>query len=280
MEHPDYSISEQLNRGLFRANPLSLERLEDGIVRIYFNDLSSSRSLTSEDNIQEYTSSGLVSRYLFNLFKKYSAWWSSPNFSKECIAAENAIRLESINKLLVEIGGGPVRSYGATNLNVYPWPNVDIVGDAHSLPYCDSSVDNIMSRAVLEHLSDPQIAVNEMYRVLKNEGLIFLAVPFLQPYHGYPDHYRGLTKTGLEFICENAGFTRIDSGSALGPCWTLNQMVYIFLQTYLPLWGVGRVIASLWRLTIGLFISKFDIFINQKNSFIMAFGVFYLGRKG
>ena len=279
MKHPSCSVSDQLKRGLFRTNPQSVERLDGDSIRIYFNDARSSRSLTSESNIEEYTSPRTPWSYLFNLFKKYSAWWTAPNFSKECIAAEDVIKRQSRNKLLVEIGGGPTRSYGATNLNVYPWNNVDIVGDAHDLPYRDTSIDNIMSRAVLEHLDEPQEAVNEMYRVLRSEGLIFLAVPFLQPYHGYPDHYRGITKTGLEYICEKAGFTRIDSGSALGPCWTLNQTVYIFLKTYFPLWGGGRLLAALWRLTMGPIISKFDIFISQENSFIMSFGVFYLGKK-
>jgi len=58
-----------------------------------------------------------------------------------------------------------------------------ILGDAHELPIKNESIDGIICLAVLEHILDPQRAVNEMYRVLKKTGIAFLYVPFLYPYH-------------------------------------------------------------------------------------------------
>src|SRR5687767_2066490 len=85
--------------------------------------------------------------------------------------------------LCLSIGGGPTRpSPKLVNLNIEPLPSVDVVGDAHLLPYSDNSVDAIYCEAVLEHLCDPNLAVREMYRVLIPGGRVLAITPFLQPY--------------------------------------------------------------------------------------------------
>lgn len=49
-------------------------------------------------------------------------------------------------------------------------PFVDVVADAHALPFREESLDFIMSMAVLEHLHNPFQAGEEMFRVLKRGG--------------------------------------------------------------------------------------------------------------
>lgn len=59
----------------------------------------------------------------------------------------------------------------------------DIVGDIHDMPLNDDSYDSIICLAVLEHVSKPWIAANEIYRVLKKGWLysricaIFIPIP-------------------------------------------------------------------------------------------------------
>lgn len=48
--------------------------------------------------------------------------------------------------------------------------------DVMSLPYDDQSFDFVMAAHVLEHLPDPQRALEEMIRVLKPGGMVFLCV--------------------------------------------------------------------------------------------------------
>ena len=48
------------------------------------------------------------------------------------------------------------------------------VGSAEELPFDSGSFDVIWSITVLEHVPDPEKALSEMIRVLKNQGLIFL----------------------------------------------------------------------------------------------------------
>ncbi len=48
-----------------------------------------------------------------------------------------------------------------------------IVGDAGKLPFKDNSFDVVMSFGLLEHFSDPSIAIDEMARVLSPGGVFF-----------------------------------------------------------------------------------------------------------
>lgn len=72
-------------------------------------------------------------------------------------------------------------------LDVAPVYNADIVGDIHDLPLPDNSVDGIVCFAVLEHVHNPIRAMEEMRRVLKPGGKLFIYVPFLFYYHSHGD---------------------------------------------------------------------------------------------
>ena len=41
----------------------------------------------------------------------------------------------------------------------------------------NNTFDVIISLAVIEHLDDPSIFLREIYRVLKNNGILFLSTP-------------------------------------------------------------------------------------------------------
>lgn len=79
----------------------------------------------------------------------------------------------------------------------------DIIGDIHSLPFLDNSVDAIICMAVLEHVEDPMKASREILRVLKPGGYAFIYVPFLYYYHaekGYYKDYWRFTRDALEMM--------------------------------------------------------------------------------
>lgn len=48
--------------------------------------------------------------------------------------------------------------------------------DILSIPYADQSFDFVMAAHVLEHLPEPQLALNEMIRVLKPGGMLFVCI--------------------------------------------------------------------------------------------------------
>ena len=88
----------------------------------------------------------------------------------------------------------------SVNINVSSFYGVDVVSDAHDLPYSDNSVDSITIEDVLEHIKNPQRVVDEIARVMKPGGYVYAATPFLIAYHGYPYHFQNYTLTGQECL--------------------------------------------------------------------------------
>ena len=74
---------------------------------------------------------------------------------------------------------------------------VDVLGDAHSLPFASESFDRILCTEVLEHLHTPMAGLLEMQRVLKRGGRLLLTTRFLFPLHETPRDYFRFTKYGL-----------------------------------------------------------------------------------
>jgi uncharacterized protein YbaR (Trm112 family) len=149
--------------------------------------------------------------------------------------------------LCLSIGGGPRRIRPEfVNLNLAAFPNVDVVADAYELPYADGVVDVVHCEAVLEHLEHPDRAAAEMFRVLRPDcGRAFIATPFLQPYHGYPDHFQNFTLSGHRRLFERAGFRVREAGTCVGPVFALRDLFLNLLRSVLPGGGVGRWLARL-----------------------------------
>ena len=59
----------------------------------------------------------------------------------------------------------------------------DAYVDSLKLPFSDEYFHNSCSFQVLEHHKNPQVMINEMFRVTKNGGYIILAFPFLELIH-------------------------------------------------------------------------------------------------
>jgi SAM-dependent methyltransferase len=84
-------------------------------------------------------------------------------------------------------------------LEVYPSITADIIMEpACQYPIRSGSLDGISCLAVLEHVEKPWLVASEIHRMLKPGGLAFIDWPFLQPVHGYPNHYYNATRSGLE----------------------------------------------------------------------------------
>lgn len=137
--------------------------------------------------------------------------------------------------LAISPGGGPVRFHPRiVNVNIGAFRNVDVIGDAHHLPYADESVDAIHSEAVFEHLAEPRAAALELRRVMKPGAFGYVCTPFLQQYHGYPHHYQNFTLQGHRYLFESVGFMVVDAGHAVGPMVALTTLVAAALRDLLP----------------------------------------------
>ncbi len=100
---------------------------------------------------------------------------------------------------ILDAGAGIRKKYycNVVNFEICAYDTTDVLGICEELPFKDNIFDFVHSNAVLEHVKNPFECAAELYRVLKPGGELFCAVPFLQPYHGYPDHYYNMTANGV-----------------------------------------------------------------------------------
>lgn len=108
---------------------------------------------------------------------------------------------------VLDIGAGPAefadmfRSRGARYValdhdeTVASVATDGIVGDAHRLPVADSAVDLVFSSNMIEHVQRPSVVADEMARVTRPGGIIFLSYTnWLSPWGGHetsPWHWLG-----------------------------------------------------------------------------------------
>ena len=79
-------------------------------------------------------------------------------------------------------------------------PGVDKILDLHALDMPDDSAGSILCLDTLEHVENPRLAVAEIFRVLKPNGLAVISSVFEFPIHNYPNDYWRFTPQGLELL--------------------------------------------------------------------------------
>jgi len=135
------------------------------------------------------------------------------------------------NGLILDNGCGLRNEYydNVVNFEIVDYPT-DVLGIGEKLPFKSDAFDAIFSLSVLEHVKNPFECVQEINRVLKPGGILYVAVPFLQPFHGYPDHYYNMTSSGLKNLFSGK-FEIIECSVPLAglPIWCLSW----FLNSYI-----------------------------------------------
>lgn len=108
-------------------------------------------------------------------------------------------QIEEENLVGLNIGSGVTNySKNVVNFDLQAFKNVQVVGDLYSLPFCDDTFDVVFSIYVLEHVSEPQAAIEEMYRVLKPGGVAYCLIPFIQGFHAAPADFMRFTTSGIK----------------------------------------------------------------------------------
>lgn len=140
--------------------------------------------------------------------------------------------------LILELGAGndacSAQTLIKTDAFLYS-TNLDCLADAHRLPFADNTFDHVYSLAVFEHLHSPWIVADEIRRVLRPGGSVYVLTAFCQHVHGYPHHYFNMTDAGLRRLfdrfdvveCRESKFTsfREISGGIVGDAYQMVQAV-------------------------------------------------------
>jgi len=125
------------------------------------------------------------------------------------------------NELLLDVGAGNFRFQNFLEGQGFIYESQDFdqvfdqdmrgkhtyVCDIEHIPVNDNRFDVIVCTQVLEHLSNPLLALQELSRILKAGGKLYLTTNFLFPIHGAPYDFFRYTNFGLEHLCHNSDFS-------------------------------------------------------------------------
>lgn len=78
--------------------------------------------------------------------------------------------------------------------------NPDILGDICNYNFGDRTFDVIVMSEVLEHVHSPHLALQNIYKAIKQGGKLILTTPFMLPLHDRPYDYYRYTRYGLAFL--------------------------------------------------------------------------------
>jgi SAM-dependent methyltransferase len=190
--------------------------------------------------------------------------------------------IKSIKKseVAINVGAGNTNySPDIINLDLEATVNGDIIADGRSLPIRTSSVSLVISQAVLEHTPETQLNITELERVLVDGGVLYIEVPFMQPYHAHPHDYFRFTHSGLISYLDR--FDIIEEGISVGPASATSLNLKTFLAT---LFSFGnKKLFIVFGLIFGWLtfpIKYFDLFLeNNSLAFYGASGIYVIARK-
>ncbi|WP_373036551.1 class I SAM-dependent methyltransferase [Sulfurimonas sp.] len=81
-----------------------------------------------------------------------------------------------------------------------------VEADVLDLPFEDESADTIIFTQVLEHVSDPNLALDQITRVLKTDGILVISVPFIFQAHAQPHDYWRFSQRGIKKLLQDRNY--------------------------------------------------------------------------
>jgi len=164
-------------------------------------------------------------------------------------------------------------------VDIEPFEGVAVVADAHHLPFVSSSVDCVICVSVLQYVRQPKQVVDEIFRVLRPDGLVYLNVPFVARDAPDPEDLYRFSVSGIQVLC--GSFEKIQAGFNRGPASTTCDLLVHF-SAIVFCFNSKRIYDVLLDLfQWGLFWLKYvDRLIGEYEvARVIYSGAFFLGRK-
>ncbi|PND57588.1 SAM-dependent methyltransferase [Mycobacterium sp. ENV421] len=183
---------------------------------------------------------------------------------------------------ILVIGGGVIGSgldslYDDSTIDligfdIYASPVVQLIADGHSIPLADGSVDGVIIQAVLAYVREPWVVAAEIHRVLRSDGIVFAATPFMQQVSEGPYDFTRFTAYGLQSLFNR--FERLESGAISGAGTALRWSLGYFARALTRSVAVGSLVQLCF-----FWLRYLDEILDSGQSLDGATGVYLLGRK-
>ena len=241
--------------------------------KIIFNELESGDINDNFDRIKYY-----IKKYrkfyelLIRIFSPVYVDKYPEKFIKKYCTGKNII--------VLNLGSGNSDlSENVSNVDLFNYPNVNLVCNIENLPLKDNSCDVILNIAVLEHVQNPEKIVAEIYRVLKKDGLVFSFFPFMQGFHASPFDFSRRTVEGIKYLYKDFEpvEVKVAGGPASGFLWIFQEFLALILS-----FGIKKIhnLVLVLLMLITFPVKYLDIILRHfPASENIASGFYYIGKK-
>tara|TARA_B110000438_G_C15819942_1_gene653911 strand:+ start:5195 stop:5926 length:732 start_codon:yes stop_codon:yes gene_type:complete len=133
--------------------------------------------------------------------------------------------------------------------------NADFFYDGTHFPFDSSTFDSVVANEVFEHVFNPNTFLDQIHKILKEDGTLFMTMPFAWDEHEQPLDYARYTSFGIKSILEKHGFEVIIQKKSVNDIRVIFQLLNMFI------WKKLRTKRSIINHLIILFlIAPFNIF--------------------
>ena len=144
--------------------------------------------------------------------------------------------VQKANNTILDLGCGDKPYQPFFGLQYSSYIGVDITSDSladvlascENLPFKSASFDFCLFTQVYEHVSAPRQTAREVFRVLKENGILLLSTHAVAPVHNYPADYWRWTDQGLKMMLKEY-FPEIDVYEIVTPLETIFQLSLLYL---------------------------------------------------
>lgn len=134
------------------------------------------------------------------------------------------------------------------SLNSY----ADVIADNHHLPFKANVFDAVIASEVLEHTANEYVFIKELRRVVKNNALVFISMPFVFPEHGHPYDFQRFTQYKLKELFKQDEIVYFRGSN------NLISSVFVFINLFLrimfgglkiiyPIYFINNILALIFE---------------------------------
>ena len=102
--------------------------------------------------------------------------------------------------------------------------------DGECFPFESQSFDSVVSNQVFEHVSNPDQFLDEISRVLRDDGLVLITAPFVWDEHEQPHDYTRYSSFGMTSILNRHGFEILELRKSVDDIRIVFQLLNAYIH--------------------------------------------------